>query len=242
MVALVDAGANVNSRMSNGLTSLYIASCLGNLAAVKILLHKKANPLLRVGTTHPLEVAAQQGHLKVVQELVHRFGVDGCSDEGGTCALETAAYRNRLNVATFLLDSGIVDCDGTALCAAIGGRNEACIKLMMSRMGGNANMVEHYYTNIDNACDNPLLCALDTRRGYAPRIAKFLFEHGADTKMKVRFEIQGLGEIVEEPLVATKLTLRHEQTHVEVADGEGVDGLKGVFRLLQQEAAVYANS
>lgn len=62
-------------------------------------------------------------------------------------------------------------------------------------------MVERAYTNIDNACDNPLLCAFDTGRRYAPRIAKFLLEHGAHTRMKVRFEIQGLGEIVEEPLV-----------------------------------------
>lgn len=242
MVALMDAGANVNSRMSNGSTPLYIASCLGNLAAVKVLLHKKANPLLRVNKSYPLGVAAQQGHLQVVQELVRRFGADGCSDQGGICALETAVYRNRLDVATFLLDSGIVDCDGTALCAAIEGRNEACIKLMMSRMGGNENMVERYYTNIDDACDNPLLCCLDAGRGYAPRIAKFLLEHGANSRMKVRFELPGLGEIVEEPLVAAKLTLRHEKTHFRVGDTEGVDGLKGVVRLLQQEAAVHANS
>lgn len=242
MVALVDAGAKVNSRMSNGATPLYIASCMGNLTAVKILLHKKANPLLRVGTTHPIEIAAQQGHLEVVRELVQRLGVNGCSDEGGVGALETAAYKNQLNIVTFLLGSGIVDFDGTALCAAIEGRNEACIKLMVSRMGGNANIVERAYTNIDTACGNPLLCAFDTGRGYAPRIVKFLLEHGADTKMKVRFEIQGLGKIVKEPLVAAKLILQHEQTHFEVADGEAVDGLKGVVRLLQQEAAVHANS
>lgn len=109
----------------------------------------------------------------------------------------------------------------------------------MRRRGGHD---QRGYTNIDNGCDNPVLCALDTGRGYALRIARFLLDHGADTTMIVRFEIQGLGAIRETPLVAAKLTLRHEQTHFQVADGEGVDGLKGVIRLLQQEQAVHATS
>lgn len=242
IVALVDAGAKVNRRLSNGATPLYIASCIGNLEAVKILLNKQASALLRVDTTYPLQVAAQQGHLEVVRELVQRLGANGCSDEGGIDALETAAYKNQPDIVTFMLGSGIADCSGTALCAAIEGRSEACIKVLISRMGGNENMVESVYTNIDNAYDNPLLCAFDAGRGYAPRIVKFLLEHGADTKTNVQFEIGGLGEIVEKPLVAAKLILRHEQTHFEVADEEGVDGMKGVVRLLQQEAAVRANS
>lgn len=112
----------------------------------------------------------------------------------------------------------------------------------MRRRGGHAHMVEPAYTNIDSGCDIPLLCVFDTGRGYAPRMARFLLEHGADTTMNVRFDTKGLGAITETPLVAAKLTFRHEQTRFEVADGEGVDGLKGVIRLLQQEKAVHANS
>ena len=242
MVALINAGANVDSRMSNGSTAMYIAACTGNLEAIKILLQKKANPLLRVGPTHPLDIATHGGHLEVVQELVQRVGVDGCADEGAIGALETAAYENHQTIVTFLLDAGVIDTDGTALCDAIEGRNKACLQLLVSRRGGNAHMVERQYTNIDNACENALLCAFGTGRGYAPRMTRFLLDHGADTKKKVRFEIEGLGEIVGGPLTAAKIMLRHEQTHFEDTDPEGVDGLKGVVRLLQQEDAVHANS
>ncbi|AAK14427.1 EsV-1-1 [Ectocarpus siliculosus virus 1] len=242
MVALINAGANVDSRMSDGSTAMYIAACMGNLEAIEILLQKKANPLLRVGPTHPLDIATHGGHLRVVQELVQRFGIDGCADEGAIGALETAAYENHQTILAFLLDAGVIDTDGTALCDAIEGRNEACLKLLVSRRGGNAHMVERNYTNIDNAYENPLLCAFGTGRGHAPRITRFLLDHGADTKKKVRFEIEGLGEMTDEPLAAAKITLRHEQTYFEDADAEGVDGLKGVVRLLQQEDAVHANS
>ncbi|CAN0505543.1 unnamed protein product [Ectocarpus sp. 8 AP-2014] len=242
MVALINAGANVDSRMSNGSTAMYTAACLGNLEAVKILLQKKANPLLCVGPTHPLDIATHGGHLGVVQELVQRFGVDGCADESAIGALETAAYENHQTILTLLLDAGVIDTDGTALCDAIEGRSEACLKLLVSRRGGNAHMVESHYTNIDNACENALVCAFGTGRGYAPRITRFLLDHGADTKKKVRFEIEGLGEIAGGPLVAAKIILRHEQTHFEDADEARVDGLKGVVRLLRQEDAVHANS
>ncbi|CAM9639124.1 unnamed protein product [Ectocarpus sp. 8 AP-2014] len=242
MVALINAGANVDSRMSNGSTAMYTAACLGNLEAVKILLQKKANPLLRVGPTHPLDIATHGGHLGVVQELVQRFGADGCADEGAIGALETAAYENHQTIMTFLLDAGVKDTDGTALCDAIEGRSEACLKLLVSRRGGNAHMVESHYTNTDNACENALVCTFGAGRGYAPRMTRFLLDHGADTKKKVRFEMKGLGEIAGGPLVAAKIILRHEQTHFEDADEEGVDGLKEVVRLLRQQDAVHANS
>ncbi|CAN0560928.1 unnamed protein product [Ectocarpus sp. 12 AP-2014] len=132
MVALINAGANVDSRMSDGSTAMYVAACLGNLKAVEILLHKKANPLLRVGPTHPLDIATHGGHLGVVQELVQRFGIDGCADEGAIGALETSAYENHQAIMMFLLDAGVRDTDGTALCDAIEGRNQACLKLLVS--------------------------------------------------------------------------------------------------------------
>ena len=69
-----------------------------------------------------------------------------------------------------------------------------------------------------------------------------MLDHGANTKMKVRFGIDGLGVINEIPLLAAKLTLYHEKTYFEATDTDGVDGLKGIIRLLKQEAAVHAVS
>lgn len=66
-----------------------------------------------------------------------------------------------------------MDSNGTALCAAIEGRNKACLRLLMRRRGGYAHMVERAYTNLDNGCDPPALCAFDTGRGNAPRLARF---------------------------------------------------------------------
>lgn len=242
ITALINAGAKIDSRLENGASPLYIAASCGKLQAVKILLRANANPLLTVGLNCAFDVAAQEGHLGVMQHLLERFGIDGCCRGRGICALEASAYMNHVDVLTFLLDSGAVDSNGTALCSAVEGRSEACIKLLVERRGGNPLMVERAYTNIDNGCDNPLLCSFDAGRGNAPRIAKFLLEHGADTASNVRFEIDGLGGIDDTPLVAAKLTLRHEQTHFDVKNSEGLDGLKGVIRLLQQERAVHANS
>lgn len=242
IVALIKAGANIDSRMENGATPLYLAACCGKLEAVRILLGAKANPRLPVGPNHPFDVAAQEGHLGVTQELVKRFGVDGCSDEGGIGALEAASYMNRVDIVTFLCDKGVVDTDGTALSSAIEGRSEACMKLLVGRRGGHAHISEGAYVNINDGEDNPLLCSLYTGRGYAPRIARFLLDHGADTASNVRFDIDGLGEVNDTYLMAAKLTLHHDQTHFDIKDNEGMDGLKGVIRLLQQEPAVHAVS
>lgn len=242
ITALIKAGATVNSRLDNGATPLYLAACCGKIKAVEILLRAKADPLLPVDQDIAFDVAAQEGHLGVIQEFLERFEIDECSRQGGIGALEAAAYMNRVDIATFLCDKGVVDTGGTALCSAIEGRSEACLKLLVERRGGHSHLLTRDYVNIDNACDNPLLCSFDTGRGYAPRIAKFLLDHGADTASNVRFVIDGSCAIDDTPLVAAKLTLGHEQTHFDIQDKEGVDGLKGVIRVLQQEAAVHANS
>lgn len=69
MVALIDVGANVNSRLNNGATPLHLSASCGKLEAVNILLWAKANPLLPVGISLPFDVAAQEGHLGVMHEL-----------------------------------------------------------------------------------------------------------------------------------------------------------------------------
>lgn len=60
IMALINAGAKVDSRLDNGASPLYLAACCGKLEAVRVLLGAKANPRSRVGPSHALDVAAQE--------------------------------------------------------------------------------------------------------------------------------------------------------------------------------------
>lgn len=239
---LIAAGAYIDSRLDNGATPLYLSACCGKLQAVKILLCASANPLLPVGTNLPIDVAAQEGHLHVVRELVQRFGLDGCSHAGAVEALDAAALQNNSDIVSFLCDSGAVDVTGTAFCAAVEGRAVACVKLLLRRRGGHVGKDRREYINIARGRDNPLLCTFDTGRCVAPRMAKFLIEQGVDTASNVPFKFTGLDVIREPPLVAAKLTLQHTHAKYGREDNEVADGLVGVIRLLQQIEAVHAKS
>lgn len=137
--------------------------------------------------------------------------------------------------------SGVVDKEGTAMCAAIEGRGEACVKLLMVRRGGHKDIDARAYINIAQGRDSPLLCTFDMGRFHAPRIAKFLLNQGAETTSNVQLELDEWGEIGDTPLVAATLALGHAETDTEV-DDETLDGLKGGTRLLQQVDAVHAVS
>ncbi|CAN0102418.1 unnamed protein product, partial [Ectocarpus sp. 12 AP-2014] len=106
MVVLIDAGANVDSRLDDGATPLYVAAKDGWLEAVRILLRANANPLLSAYGSLPLDMAVYNGHLKVVRELVHWYGTDRCTCDGGALALATAASRNQVDIVTVLCDAG----------------------------------------------------------------------------------------------------------------------------------------
>lgn len=203
MVALIDVGANVNnSRLNTGATPLHLSASCGKLEAVNIRLWAKANPLPPVGISLPFDVAAQEGHLGVMHELVQRFGLDGCAREGSIEALEVAAFKNHEDVVAFLCDSGVVDTEGTALCAAVEGRAEACVKPLLVRRGGHVDIDVRAYINISQGRDSPLLCTIDLGRFHAPRFARLLLDNGADTTSKVLFELDVWGLTRDTPMVA----------------------------------------
>lgn len=241
IIVLLDAGAEVDSRLDNGATPLYLSACCGHLEAVKILLNANADPCLCVDTNLPLEVAAQEGHSEVIKEFVRKVGVDGCSRDGGIETLETAAYGNHLTIVAFLCDEGVVDMDGTAFCAAVEGRAVECIKFLLHRRGGHADISIGAYINIAKGLDSPLLCTFNTGSYFAPKITQFLIEQGADTVSKVWFHINRLGVVTDTPVDAANLALKHAEGFVGV-DDSGVDGLKGVIRVLRQAKAVNAVS
>ncbi|CAM9877131.1 unnamed protein product, partial [Pylaiella littoralis] len=107
MVVLIDAGANVDSRLDDGATPLFFAASNGRLEAVKILLRANANPLLSAYGSLPLYMAVYNGHLEVVRELLHWYGTDRCTSDGGALALATAASRKHMDIVTFLSDAGV---------------------------------------------------------------------------------------------------------------------------------------
>ncbi|CAM9446590.1 unnamed protein product, partial [Ectocarpus fasciculatus] len=107
MVVLIDAGAKVDSRLDDGATPLFLAASDGRLEGVKILLRANANPLLSAYGSLPLYMAVYNGHLNVVRELVHWYGTDRCTSDGGALALATAASRKHVDIVTFLCDAGV---------------------------------------------------------------------------------------------------------------------------------------
>lgn len=210
IVALVDAGATVNSRLNNGSTPLYLAGCCGRVEAVRVLLRAKAN----------------------LQSGAH---------EGDTVALEGSAHMNHEDIVALLCDFGVVDTHGSALCAAVDGRAEACVKLLLRRRGGHADIDARAYINSANGRDSLLLYIFELGRFHAPRIARILLDHGADTASNVPIQVDEWTKVSDTPLTAATLTLWHAENHDNV-DDETLDGLKGIIRLLHQVEAVHAVS
>ncbi|CAM9159596.1 unnamed protein product, partial [Sphacelaria rigidula] len=255
MVMLIHAGANVDSEQESGATPLYISARQGRLDDVTVLVGAKANPPLPAydGESLPLDVAAENGHLGVVRELVQRFGIDGCSRDGGAQALVEAASQNQVDIVTFLFDNGAVDAEGIALCAAVEGWREECVKLLLRRQGCNANTSTRAYANMAHDStlrvysnqlfqDTPLVSAFELGGFYSPRITRLLLDAGADVASHVRYEgIEGDCVMHDTPLAIAESILPLWQTEWDAS--EDVEfGLTGVIRLLKQVDAVHAIS
>ncbi|CAM9907362.1 unnamed protein product, partial [Ectocarpus sp. 12 AP-2014] len=74
LVTLIEAGANVNSRMLDGATTLSISSTQGYMDAIKVLLRAKADPQFQQNTSGnlfvPLDILATRGDSDAVRELI----------------------------------------------------------------------------------------------------------------------------------------------------------------------------
>lgn len=256
MVVLINAGANVDSKLDDGATPLFLAASDGRLEAVRVLLRANANPLFSAYGSLPLYVAVYNGHLEVVRELVHWYGIDRCTSDGGALVLVAAASRKYVNIVAFLCDAGVVDTEGVALCAAIEGCSEACVHLLLRRQGGNANTGTPAYVNMDHGTlpetydefvfqKTPLVSTFNLGSFHAPRFARLLLEAGADATSGVRFPCDSDEGEEDEWFIGTPLDLatsyfrRFSPMRVH---REMVRGLRGVIRLLRQEEAVHAVS
>jgi ankyrin repeat protein len=105
---LLDARANPDARDRSNRTALIWAAERGHVAVVTTLLAGKANPNLDergTGNT-PLMIAARDGHLRIVEALVHAGAEVGRTDVTGRTALDLALANNRRPVAELLRRQG----------------------------------------------------------------------------------------------------------------------------------------
>ncbi|XP_070553216.1 ankyrin repeat domain-containing protein 50-like [Ptychodera flava] len=134
---LLDNGAMINNKDSNGRTLLANAAYCGNVNVVKLLLNRSADveQVDKTGQT-PLNLAARQGHTEVVNLLVEHSSKVDHKDKDGWTALRSAAWAGHTDVVVALLKAGAdvdaLDSDQrTALrAAAWGGHDDIVLSLL----------------------------------------------------------------------------------------------------------------
>ncbi|HEX4891515.1 MAG TPA: ankyrin repeat domain-containing protein [Alphaproteobacteria bacterium] len=135
-------GESVNSRKSGGAPALLIAAQSGNIAVLRFLLEKQANPdLYEKSTGHsPLIAAAQLGNDSMVRMLLSHKANPNHQDRQGETALIKAVRAGSAEVVRSLLGAGAdvnaTDYAGhTALWHAIDARHDQIAK-MIEAAGG----------------------------------------------------------------------------------------------------------
>lgn len=84
MTALIEAGGDPDTLLTNGNTPSFYAAANGQVDAVKVLLRARAHPPLSGRAVPPgdvrtpLDAAAKHGQLQVVFELILQLGIEGC--------------------------------------------------------------------------------------------------------------------------------------------------------------------
>ena len=97
-------GINLNARARNGDTALMVASYKGNVAAVKALLDKEAEPNTTGWTA--LHYAATIGNDEIVQLLLDASAYIDAGSPNQTTPLMMAAREGKILTVKLLLDSG----------------------------------------------------------------------------------------------------------------------------------------
>jgi ankyrin repeat protein len=98
MQSLLDAGADVHARSTNGLANqpLHAAVAGGSAGAVALLLSRGADPsATQHGGWTPLQAAAQAGHLEVLRLLLEQGADPAARNAEGATALALAERHHR---------------------------------------------------------------------------------------------------------------------------------------------------
>ncbi|XP_030643274.1 fibronectin type 3 and ankyrin repeat domains protein 1-like [Chanos chanos] len=148
---LLEHGADVKMRDSDGKDSLMLACCAGHLDVVKTLLKSGASWRSRdAGGCTPLHWAAEGGHVSIVEYLIQ----DGCEVNvrdwlcRRTPLMRVAEVSGNTAVASLLIHAGadvnIGDQNGkTPLMAAVVMNHEALVKLLLDS-GADCDMKDKF--------------------------------------------------------------------------------------------------
>jgi len=203
---LIAAGANVDAKTKFDISALHLASRMGHVEVVKLLIQKGANPSVAMGPhlINPLAVAVINDKYEVAQQLLN-------AGAASSTALSFACYRGDSRFIRLLLEHGadpVFEQSRTALhLAVISGSIEAVRILLDERwkLDPNAQNTEDGATPLIHAAESgsadvaylllqagakpdvsshngitPLWIA--SNRGYL-RVAELLIDAGADASI-----------------------------------------------------------
>jgi len=169
MKLLIDAGANVNAK--NALDSTALMYAATNLAKTRLLLDAGADVKAagKRGAT-PMSVAVTGfGSTPVLKLLAAK----GAQPEDRL--MTPAAQKGDLEAIRFLLGAGVRPGDVTTLAAAVTGRCEACVRLLVES-GASATGLRPNNGGVLN----------ETVRRAMPELSQYLLDHGAPLDSKDR--------------------------------------------------------
>ena len=169
MKVLIGSGAHVNAK--NALDSTALMYAATNLAKTRFLLESGAD--VRVEGKHgatPLSVAVTAyGSTPVLKLLIDK----GAQPEDRLMA--SVAQKGDLEAIRFLLNVGVHAGDSLTLSAALTGRCEPCVRLLVEN-GASAAGLRANGTGVLN----------DTAKRAMPELSQFLLDHGASLDSKDR--------------------------------------------------------
>lgn len=238
MVALIEAGANVNSRMLDGATPLLIASTQGYKDAIQVLLRAKADPQLQQNTSGnlfvPLDILATRGDSDAVRELIRHVGIEGCDGPSrGVNALVTAARDKHVDIMVLLTDAGVVDTGGALIAAAEYG-GVVSVKYLLQRQKQTTAERKAYVNAPGLFGATHLLWSIQACRPCSSRIARLLVDAGADTTSTVTMaDVQGFGPMAYTPVeIAMRRIRRKKVEGKEDISDEQLRSVEAIRRLL----------
>ena len=228
---LVDHGAQVNLKNSNGDTALIVASQRGDMKCIEHLLGRKdidAN-LRNRSESSAITVAAQIGHNEIVKLLLDHGAQANLQNINGDTALMIASQRGHTNCVEHLLLRKDIDVNLQ--------NSKECTALMLASENGHTSVVDLLLAN------NANLEILTTRKCSAlfygvksnsPAVVQLLLDKGADVKRKTldrKDILQFAYECHKEPDHHVIEMLQEAQAKTSQAQ-DGKPTLKEAFQLL----------
>jgi hypothetical protein len=111
---LIDKGAQVKAKFSNGYTPLHYAAHNGHIAIVRLLCDHGADveartTLARIGSG-PLHLAALNGHISVVKELIEVRNADiNARNDNGWTPSRVARSNGKADIVAYLISKGGIE-------------------------------------------------------------------------------------------------------------------------------------